>query len=46
MKMEFSKMRSESSKCTWNVKATLIHSPEELPGRMCTGSLGEKSDES
>ena len=38
------KMRSESSECTWNAKAILIH-PGELAGRMCRGSLGEKSDE-
>ena len=45
MKMECSKMQSESSERTWNAKA-IFDSPGGLPGRMCTGSLGEKSDES
>ena len=30
MKMEFSKMRSESSECTWNAKAILIHLEKNL----------------
>ena len=46
MNMEYSKVRSESSECTWNVEAFFFESHGELPGKMCTGSLGEKSDES
>ena len=43
MKMEYSKMRSESIEYTWKTKGILIHLESYLR-KMCTGSLGEKSD--
>ena len=33
MKMEYSKMRSESSECTWSAKAILIHLENYLEAR-------------
>ena len=45
MKMEYSKMRSESSECTWNANAILIHLESYL--KECAQEVWErKSDES